>query len=337
MRFGLVYSIEGGAGDRADQVFRDAVEEIVQADRMGLDSVFVSEHHFVENGFFPSPLIALSFIAARTSRIKLGPGVLLLPLYDPIHVAEDCAVLDVISGGRVILGIGQGYRPEEFAAFGRALRDRPALLREGATLIRRLWTEPSVTYEGRHFRTAAVALRPQPLRPPPIWVAAKKRKAVELAAEVGDGWFADPITPLAIIRENRGHWERAFTRAGVERSERTFAYYREFFVALDDATAWRIGREPMMAGYRNYLRWGHLVDEEGRPIPPEREEVLEEMVKQRFTLGGPERCLADIAMLRETLRLDCLVMKAKFPGLSHGNVMDSLRLFGERVLPNVQH
>ena len=93
----------------------------------------------------------------------------------------------------------------------------------------------------------------------------------------------------------------------------------------------------MMAGYRNYLRWGHLVDEEGRPIPPEREEVLEEMVKQRFTLGGPERCLADIAMLRETLRLDCLVMKAKFPGLSHRNVMDSLRLFGERVLPNVQH
>jgi len=338
MRFGLVYSIEGGGGDRADQVFRDAVEEIGQADRMGLAAVFMSEHHFVENGFFPSPLIALSFVAARTLRIKLGPGVLLLPLYDPIHVAEDCAVLDIISGGRVILGVGQGYRPEEFAAFGRSLRDRPALLREGTTLIRRLWTEPSVTYRGEHFEADGVALRPQPIqKPPPIWVAAKRRKAVELAAEVGDGWFADPITPLAIIRENRGHWMRALARGGIDRAQRTFAYYREFFVAADDATAWRIGREPMMAGYRNYLRWGHLVDEEGRTIPPEREDVLEEMVKQRFTLGGPERCLADIAMLRETLDLDCLVMKAKFPGLSHANVMESIRLFGERVLPNVQH
>ncbi len=338
MRFGLVYSIEGGAGDRADQVFREAVEEIRAGEEIGLDSVFISEHHFVENGFFPSPLIALGFVAAQTSRIKLGPGVLLLPLYDPIHVAEDCAVLDVISGGRVILGVGQGYRPEEFSAFGRELRDRPALLREGATLIRRLWTEPTVTYRGRHFHADGVALRPQPVQsPPPIWVAAKKRKAVELAAEVGDGWFADPITPLSIIRENRGCWERALAKAGVPRAERTFAYYREFFVAPDDATAWRIGREPMMTGYRNYLRWGHLVDEEGRPIPPEREDVLEDLVKQRFTLGGPARCLADVAMLRETLGIDCLVMKAKFPGLSHANVMDSIRRFGEYVLPNVPH
>jgi alkanesulfonate monooxygenase SsuD/methylene tetrahydromethanopterin reductase-like flavin-dependent oxidoreductase (luciferase family) len=337
MQFGVVYSIEGGGGDRSDQVFRDAVEEITLAERVGIDYAFISEHHFVDNGFFPSPLIALSFVAARTSRIMLGPGVLLLPLYDPIHVAEDAVVLDIISGGRMVLGVGQGYRPEEFAAFGRALRDRPGLLREGVTLIRRLWTEPSVTYEGKHFRADGVALRPQPVQKPapPIWVAAKKRKAVELAAAVGDGWFADPITPLPIIRENRGHWAKALARDGVDAADRTFAYYREFLVAEDDETAWRIGREPMMAGYRNYLRWGHLVDDDGVPIPPEREDVLEDLVQQRFTLGGPDRCLADIAMLREMLALDCLVMKVKFPGLSHQNVMDSIRLFGERVLPRV--
>ncbi len=339
MQFGVVYSIEGGGGDRADQVFREAVEEITLAERIGLDCAFFSEHHFVDNGFFPSPLIGLSFLAARTSRIKIGPGVLLLPLYDPIHVAEDCAVLDIISGGRVVLGVGQGYRPEEFSAFGRALRDRPRLVREGVSLIRRLWTEPSVTYEGKHFRADGVELRPQPVQKPapPIWVAAKKRKAVELAAAVGDGWFADPITPLPIIRENRGHWERALASEGVDPADRTFAYYREFLVGPDDATAWRLGREPMMAGYRNYLRWGHLVDDDGVPVPPGREDVLEDMVKQRFTLGGPERCLADIAMMHEMLRLDCLVMKVKFPGLSHANVMDSLRLFGERVLPRVGH
>jgi alkanesulfonate monooxygenase SsuD/methylene tetrahydromethanopterin reductase-like flavin-dependent oxidoreductase (luciferase family) len=337
MHFGLVYSIEGGAGDRADQVFREALEEVALAESLGFDSVFISEHHFVENGFFPSPLIALSYLAARTSRIKFGPGVLLLPLYDPVHVAEDCVVLDIISGGRLILGVGQGYRPEEFSSFGVELRNRPALVREGVTLIRRLWTEPAVTFRGEHFRAEQLPLRPQPVQKPapPIWVAAKKRKAVELAGEVGDGWFADPITPLPIIRENRLHWERAVRKAGGDPAQKSFAYYREFLVADDDATAWRLGREPMMEAYRNYLRWGHLVDDDGRPIPPQNEGILESLVRQRFTLGGPERCAADIQMLRETLGMSDLIMKMKFPGLSHPEVMKSIRLFGERVKPRI--
>ncbi len=339
MKTGLVYSIEGGREDRADQVFRDALEEVKLAEEFGFDSFFISEHHFVENGFFPSPLIALSYVAAATSQIRLGPGVLLLPLYDPIHVAEDCAVLDIISGGRLILGVGQGYRPEEFQAFGSKLRDRPGVLREGVNLIRRLWTEPAVTFEGKHFRTAGLPLRPQPVQQPapPIWVAAKKRSAVELAGEVGDGWFADPITPLSIIRRNKAYWEQSLRAAGKNPAAQSFAYYREFLVTEDDATAWRIGREPMMEAYRNYLRWGHLVDDDGNTIPPEREDMLEELVRQRFTLGGPERCLADAEMLRETLGITHLIMKTKFPGLSHSDVMKSIRLYGETVQPRISH
>jgi probable F420-dependent oxidoreductase len=339
LQTGLVYSIEGGKGERADQVFRDTLEEVMLAETLGFDSVFLSEHHFVENGFFPSPLIALSYLAAKSTRIKIGPGVLLLPLYDPIHVAEDCAVLDIISGGRLILGVGQGYRPEEFQAFGRELRDRPTLLREGVTLIRRLWTDPVVSFHGKYFHAENLPLRPQPVQQPapPIWVAAKKRRAVELAAEVGDGWFADPITPLPIIRNNRAYWEQAVRRVGDDPARKSFAYYREFFVAADDATAWRIGREPMMDGYRNYLRWGHLVDDDGKPILPERADVLEDLVKRRFTLGGPEHCLADVEMLRETLGITHLILKTKFPGLSHEAVMKSIRLFGESVKPKISH
>jgi alkanesulfonate monooxygenase SsuD/methylene tetrahydromethanopterin reductase-like flavin-dependent oxidoreductase (luciferase family) len=335
MRFGLVYSIEGGAGDHAGQVFRDALEEILLAESFGLDSVFISEHHFVSNGFFPSPLIALSYLAAKTSKIKFGPGVLLLPLYDPIHVAEDCAVLDIISNGRLILGVGQGYRPEEFSSFGVELRDRPVLLREGVNLIRRLWTEPTVTFHGKHFKAEQLPLRPQPVQKPapPIWIAAKKRKAVELAGEVGDGWFADPITPLSIIRDHRPHWEQAVRKAGGDPKQKSFAYYREFLVADDDASAWRLGREPMMEAYRNYLRWGHLVDDEGRTIPPENEGMLESLVRKRFTLGGPRHCVDEIQMLRETLGISDLIMKMKFPGLAHPEVMKSIRLFGERVKP----
>jgi probable F420-dependent oxidoreductase len=334
IHFGLVYSFEG---DRAANVFYEAIEEVLLAEQIGIESAFISEHHFVDTGFFPSPLISLSYLAARTSKIKIGTGVLLLPLYNPVHVAEDCAVLDIISGGRLILGVGQGYRPEEFNAFGVPLGDRPGRLKEGVTLVRRLWTEQSVTFGGKHFETRDLPLNPKPVQKPapPIWVAAKKRRAVELAAEVGDGWFADPITPVAIIRRNKTYWENAIRAAGHDPADRTFAYYREFLVADDDDTAWRNGHESMINGYRNYLRWGHLVDDEGRPIPPNREDLLEQIVRERFTWGSPERCLEDIAKLREMLHLNHLIMKIRFPGLSHQNAMKSLQLFGQRILPQV--
>ncbi|MGE3498286.1 MAG: LLM class flavin-dependent oxidoreductase [Candidatus Binatia bacterium] len=335
MHFGIVYSIESGGGDRADRVFREAVEEIVLGESVGLDIALISEHHFTHNDFFPSPLIALSYIAARTSKIRLSPGVLLLPLYDPIHVAEDAAVLDIISGGRMVLGVGQGYRPEEFKAFGSSLADRPGRTREGITLIRQLWTQPRVTFHGKHFVAEDIPLRPQPVQKPapPIWVAAKKKHAVEMAAEVGDGWFADPITPLPIIVKHRANWEAASRRAGIDPATRTMAYYREFFIAPDDARAWELGREATMEGYRNYLQWGHLVDDEGVPIPPHREDLLEGLVRQRFTVGGPERARVDVEMIRNTLNPTHLIMKAKFPGIPHADVMTSIRLVGEKVMP----
>jgi probable F420-dependent oxidoreductase len=337
LKAGLVYSIENGPNEPAEQVFRNALDEVLLAESLGFDSVFISEHHFVPNDFFPSPLIALSFLAAKTSRIKFGPGVLLLPLYDPVHVAEDCAVLDIISGGRLILGIGQGYRPEEFTAFRADLRQRAEMLREGVNLIRSLWTEPEVTFEGAHFRTKKLPLRPKPVQKPapPIWVAAKKRKAVELAAEIGDGWFADPITPLPIIRKNRDFWERSLQQHRKDPAAQSFAYYREFVVFQDDSTARRIGKEPLMDGWRNYLRWGHLVNDDGVPIAPETNGVLESLVQTRFTLGGPERCLEEARMLASTLKLTSLIAKMKFPGLPHERVSESIRLFGERILPEI--
>lgn len=335
IHFGLVYSIEGGAGDRSEVVFREAIEEVVLAEQVGLDSAFISEHHFLENGFFPSPLVSLSFLAARTSKIKFGPGVLLLPLYDPVHVAEDCAVLDIISGGRLILGVGQGYRPEEFDAFGVNLVDRSARVREGVTLIRRLWTEPKVTFRGTQFQTNELPLSPQPVQKPapPIWVAAKKRHAVQMAAEVGDGWFADPITPLPIVQRNKAHWENTLRAAGINPKDRAFAYYRDVHVGADDADATRGASEQVMDGYRHYLRWGHLVDDEGKPLAPDRDDLLEGFVNERLTLGGPERCADNITNLCKRLGITDLIMKMKFPGLSHEAVMSSISLFGQKVLP----
>lgn len=335
MKFGITYTIENGGGRTTSERFREAVAEIRCAENLGYDCAFVSEHHFMPDDMFPSPLVALGFIAAVTSEIRLGTGVLLIPLHDPVRVAEDAAVLDIISGGRLILGLGQGYRPEEFAGFHRQLKDRQGLTREATTLIRRLWTEPSVTFHGKHFSADGVELRPQPTQKPapPIWMAAKKRSAVELAAEVGDAWYPDPITPLAIIRQNVAHWEAALARYGKKRADQELAYYREWGIARDEATAWKHGGDEIREEYRRYLKINHLVDDAQNPIPADREDLLPEIVRQRATIGDPGRGREDLAVIREALNPTHVIFKMKHALGDHQAVLGTLRLTAEEVMP----
>lgn len=335
MKFGLTFAPYTTGGLTAEEAFRRNVEQIQLAEACGFDAAFISEHHFLDNEMFPSPMIALAFLAAVTSKIRLGTGVLLLPLHDPVRAAEDAAVLDRISGGRFILGIGQGYRPEEFDGYRRSLRDRRSLMREGALLIRRLWTESDVTFRGEHYRVKGVNLTPKPLQKPspPIWVAAKKRRAVELAAEIGDAWYADPITPLPIIAQNKGVWRSALQAHGKSPDAQDFAYYREFFVGPDDKTAWRDGGGGMLREYEFYLSVDHLVDDAGRPIPSRRTDLVESLVRERCTIGGPQRCLDHLARIRETLDPTHLVMKMGHPAIEPDRVKRSIRLAAEHILP----
>jgi probable F420-dependent oxidoreductase len=336
LKFGLTYAPYSTGGRRAEEVFRANVEQIRLAESCGFDSAFVSEHHFLDNEMFPSPLVALAFVAALTTKIRLGTGVLLLPLHDPVRAAEDAAVLDCISGGRLILGIGQGYRPEEFSGYRRRLEDRRALLREGATLVRRLWTEEHVTFHGEHFRVDGVNLTPKPRqRPaPPIWVAAKKRRAVELAAEVGDAWYADPITPLPLIVENKARWLAALAAHGKSPEAQDLAYYREFFVGEDDASAWRAGSPGVLDMYHFYLSVSHLVDDAGRPIPSDRTDRVEPLVRERCTIGSPAHCLDHLAQIRATLDPSYVVMKMGHSAIAPEQAERSIRLAAERVLPH---
>src|SRR6266480_2787138 len=128
--------------------FEETLRECERAEAAGFDSVWLGEHH--NNPILhPAPLIGLAAIASRTQHILLGTGVLLLPLYHPMMVAEEGAMVDMISGGRLILGVGAGYAPEEFAAFGNSLKERGGRMEEGTVLLRRLWTEEKVTHHGK--------------------------------------------------------------------------------------------------------------------------------------------------------------------------------------------
>ena len=148
IQFGVMANTHPAPGTDLTQMVDEVIAEAQQAERCGFDSFFLTEHHQEASGYLPSPLPLAAAIAARTSRIRIGTGIAILPLYHPTRLAEDCAVIDIISKGRLILGVGLGYQEGDFAAFGLKVSDRVSLFEEGIEILRRAWTEEKVYFVG---------------------------------------------------------------------------------------------------------------------------------------------------------------------------------------------
>jgi len=201
LRFGLWYAFRNPAEwQTSDQaLYSEVLDQIAWAETIGYDDVWLTEHHFVDDAHAPSPLVQAAAIAVRTKKIRIGTAVLLLPLYHPVRVAEDGATIDILSGGRFELGVGIGYRVEEFEGLGISRKHRAGRMNEGLEIIRRLWDGETVTFHGKHFQIDNARLAPMPVqRRPPIWVGGFGPAAVARAARLGDGYIGTgPIKPLA--------------------------------------------------------------------------------------------------------------------------------------------
>ncbi len=168
MKFGLWYDLRNPSqsGRRTADVYRDTLAQIELAETLGYDDIWLSEHHFVDDGYLPSLLPMAAAVAARTRRVSIGTNVLLMPFHHPIRLAEDCAVVDNLSDGRFIFGPAVGYRLEEFATFGVPRRHRGSLTEEAIEVMQRCWTEEEFDYEGHHFSFRGVRCTPKPARMP---------------------------------------------------------------------------------------------------------------------------------------------------------------------------
>ena len=193
LSFGLWYDFRNPPQwRRTDKEVYDAIiDQVSWAETIGYDDVWLTEHHFVEDGHAPSPLILAAALAMRTKTIRIGTSVILLPLYDPVRVAEDGATIDLLSGGRFELGVGVGYRGEEFAGLGIQYSARGARANEGLEIIRRLWEGESVTVRGKHFNIESAKLSPLPLQKPhpPLWVGGFAKASARRAARLADGYI----------------------------------------------------------------------------------------------------------------------------------------------------
>ncbi|MFQ5914462.1 MAG: LLM class flavin-dependent oxidoreductase [Nitrospinota bacterium] len=333
MKFGITYSIQSLTGEWTE-VCRNVLEQVETADALGFDYALVSEHHLVEeNGYFPSPLTVLAAFAARTRRMRLATGILLLPLYHPLVVAEAAAVVDNFSGGRLTLGLGMGYRPEEFAAFHVPIEERGDRMEESLRLLDLLFRQRRVHSDGRFFPMNGVALMPRPVQKPrpPLWVAAKASAAIRRAARLADGWYIDPVTAFGMILRRAPIFRRAWAESGKAGASPDVVLRREAFVAETDEAAWEAAREGVLYLYGEYLKWGHLTDDEGNPIPP-GDRTLDSL-RDRFLIGSPKTVVRRIREQAEALGHTHLVVRMQFPGTPPAPVIRSLQLFADEVIP----
>src|SRR3984957_19650631 len=185
-QFGVLHGFRNppATGLTFPEFYRRTLDQIVLAEQLGFDHVWITEHHFVDDGYMPSPLVMAGAIAALTERVMIGQDVMLLPFANPVRLAEDLAVLDNLSSGRMMLGAGMGYVPSEFAGMGVPRRQRRARMDDTLEILRRAWAEEEFDFDGEVYQVAKVRVRPRPVQAggPPLWVAAMSEAGARRAA-----------------------------------------------------------------------------------------------------------------------------------------------------------
>jgi alkanesulfonate monooxygenase SsuD/methylene tetrahydromethanopterin reductase-like flavin-dependent oxidoreductase (luciferase family) len=314
--------------------YRDAIDVAVLAEQLGLDSVWVSEHHFVDDGYLSSLLPLAAAIAARTERVQIGTGVMLVPLHDPVRLAEDAAAVDLISDGRFVLGLGQGWRQEEFDGMRVSLRSRRRRLIEAVAVLRQAWSDGVVTGDAT-TEYPGMPVTPKPARPggPPIWIGASAEPAVRRAGELADGYLGSALN-AEMLTQRVGWLREELERGGRDPDAFEVAVHLPTFPWNGD-DAWERVRES-----RWYVDWkyGDMAQARGRtgapasppPVPAEREEQM-----RATTLHGrPEQVAERIRELVDAAggRLH-YIARLYWPGMDPAVRNESLRIFAEEVRP----
>jgi len=310
-----------------DRGFDEAVEQAVLAERLGYDSVLIAEHHG-HAGYVPHPLLVLAALAMRTERLRLGTFVLILPFYHPVPVAEQAAMVDYVSKGRLIFGVGLGYVKEEFAMMSVPYEERAGRLEEGLGAIRRLWTEETVEHAGRYFRFSHAAIHPRPVQKPhpPIWLGAWVEPAIRRAARLADTWTPGPTADLEKLRWCYGVYRDELRKLG-KSTDIEYPAARELYCAPTSARA-REGGERIYRFYHDtYFRWPH-------PLLGDKARDYESIVADRFIVGDPPRCITEIERLRSELGINHLMLRMQAPGITPADTVASMRLFAAEVMPH---
>ncbi len=316
--------IEGG------HYYHEALEEVVRGEELGFDSVWMEEHHSVVDHYWPSPLPVLAGFATRTSRMLLGTDILVAPFYHPVRLAEDVALLDVMSGGRFVLGVAIGYKPDEFALYGAELEKRGARFEEQLAILKGLWSEETFVFNGKFYQVQG-KLEPKPLAKPhpPVWIGGWGDITLRRAATLADNWIPGPTAELPRLLAGKRQFLANRQAAGRTQPLEEWPLTRDVIIADTDREARELAERHIMVSYRKEYAggWKHPF------IDASIATDLDTVMKDRFLIGGPDQVIAALRPFVEQYGVTHLICRLFFPGLPHRRIMRELELIAREVRP----
>ena len=334
MKFGLFYLPVLSAGQTPAEKYADILDEVRVADELGWDVAWFAEHHGdAYGGIVPSIAVMGAAVAMQTRRIRVGSAVTILPLHHGLRVAEEFAMLDVLSQGRVELGIGRGFMPHEFRAFGVDYDTRQGPFREALEALLAAWTgdRPAA---GAQPAAAGVTLYPRPLQEPhpPIWMAAAlSQESFQTAGRLGFNLMVNPYTRTREeLARGLAWYTEAYAAAGHDASRRRILVHEHLYVAPTEAQAREEPREALMWYLRQvdraYLR------SNAQPQEPLNPTTYETMYPHKVLFGTPDAVEGQI-WAWEPLGVTDFCFMTQFGNLSPQKSLSSLRLFSAEVMP----
>ena len=334
MKIGVYLNAQHPAGDDPGRRFAEMVEQVRLIRRLGYDSIWSGEHH-ITDGYHYFPLLSmLHRLAAEAEGLEIGTNIILLPLHNPIELAEIGAFLDVVSGGRFILGVGLGYREEEFAMYRVPMKERVSRLEEGVEIIRRLWTEDKVTFKGRHWSFEGLTIRPRPAQTPrpAIVIASQVEAGIQRAARIGDGWTSVPVSRIQTVAKEVALFAEARAAAGLPPSRHMARIY-EVSCARDEEAALQRAAPFLIEKYAAYASWGLPGLTMDKSLSPA--EQLRGLATDRFGVGTPAQ-VADALVAQHRAGMTHLSLRMSWPGMAQDDILAGIDLVGREVLPEVR-
>ena len=365
MRVGLYYGWELTGGANAADLYAAILEQVECADYLGFDSALIGESHFVETQLTASVLDLLGALAGSTKSIRLGTAGKALPLQHPARTAEDYAVLDLLSNGRVIAGVGPGESREAFAAFGVPFEERMPRFAEALDFIRRAWTYDAFAYGGRYTQfpkavkpkpsqpfeaepyrkpfllpwervgteTTHLAVTPRPVQipHPPVWIEAHGPESVVLAADLGCSILPRVTASDEEVVSLYNAYANALDKGSRSLVEVERPVIREIFVAPSRDEAIEVAGDAFLALYRHYTKAGGLIDGAGAPIG-DAACTLDRLLADRLVIGDVDHVFDRLKTLQEKAGINHAICRMFVPGIDHASAMRSIRLFAEEVM-----
>jgi luciferase family oxidoreductase group 1 len=338
IKFGTFLLMQSPSARPSEEIYSRALDMAQAAEGLGFRNIWLAEHHFSTYGYVSRPAQLATYLAAKTTRLRVGTAVIVVPLHHPLIIAEEIATLDLLAGGRVDIGLGRGYQHYEFERLGLELDTARARWEESIDIILKAFSGEPFSYEGKLFKIPETTVFPQPLqRPhPPIWVTAQSPESVEAAVRRGfnvlTGGFGVPIERMAEFRKlfDRAVAEERLPRApevGVQRAVYVTHSEADARAAAEEAR-WNMRVTLSLRNHYERVERGHAI-----AVPAPKEPDIDDLLDRFLIIGTPDTCIRQLKRVQELVGITHFNCSFWFGDLEHGRVLRSMELFAREVMP----